>query len=120
VEEFTNLDTTLITLSPELIENNRSLIEKKKLKFEMLRDLENEVAQAYGLRWNLPSDLKKLYLSFGIDLAAANGESSWTLAVPATFIIDKTGVVRYVNADPDYTRRPEPQDTLEALKRIAR
>jgi peroxiredoxin len=67
----------------------------------------------------LPDDLKGLYKNFGIDLAETNGEDSWSLAVPARFIIDTAGVVRYVRADPDYTRRPEPEETLEELKRLA-
>lgn len=117
--ELDKLNTSFIALSPELIEKNRILIEEKQFKFEILRDQENEVAQAYGLRWNLPADLKKLYLSFGVDLAAANGETRWALALPATFIINQNGVVECVSADPDYTQRPEPQETLQALKHIA-
>jgi peroxiredoxin len=92
------------------------MIEQKKLKFEILRDPGNEIAEAYGLRWTFPDDLKKLYLQFGINLAANNGESSWTLPLPARFIVDKAGVVQYASVDPDYTRRPEPRETLEALK----
>lgn len=98
--------------------HSRVLVEKKKLKFEILHDSANEVALAYGLRWGLPDDLKQLYRDFGIDLAAVNGDDSWTLAIPARFIIDADGVVRYARLDPDYTRRPEPLETLEELKRL--
>jgi peroxiredoxin len=96
------------------------MIEEKKLKFEILRDPGNEVAHAYGLRWALPDDLKQLYKKFGIDLAESNGGGSWTLPLPARFIVNPAGVVQYARVDPDYTRRPEPHETLEALKRIAR
>jgi peroxiredoxin len=94
------------------------MIEKKKLKFEILRDPGNEVANTYGLRWALPDDLKQLYRQFGIDLAETNGEGSWTLPMPARFIINPAGEVKYARVDPDYTRRPEPQDTLEELKSL--
>ena len=63
----------------------------------------------------LPDDLKQLYLEFGIDLETSNGEASWTLPVPGTYVIDTGGIIRYASADADYTRRPEPEETLAAL-----
>lgn len=72
------------------------------------------------MRWTLPEELKKLYLQFKIDLAAANGDDSWTLPVPARFIVDPRGIIRYARVDPDYTRRPEPRETLEALKQLTK
>jgi peroxiredoxin len=108
----------LVAISPELPEHNRALIESKKLNFEILRDPGNEIAQAYNLRWAFPDDLKALYLGFGMDLAKFNDDDSWTLPVPARFIITPDGVVRYARVDTDYTRRPEPQETLEALRTL--
>jgi len=61
---------------------------------------------------------KFVELKVGIDLAEANGDDSWTLAIPARFIIGKSGVVEYARVDPDYTHRPEPQETLDALIRL--
>ena len=63
----------------------------------------------------MPEDLKSIYLNFGIDLGASNGEASWTLPVPGTYVIDTAGIIRYASADADYTRRPEPDDMLAAL-----
>ena len=63
----------------------------------------------------LPDDLKQLYLEFGIDLETSNGEASWTLPVPGTYVIDTGGIIRYASADADYTRRPESEETLAAL-----
>jgi peroxiredoxin len=118
VDEIRALGATFITISPQPGGPSRDLIEQRKLKFDILRDPGNETAHVYGLRWVFPNDLKALYMQFGIDLAEANGEDSWTLPMPGRFIIDKAGVVQYARVDPDYTRRPEPQETLEALKRI--
>jgi peroxiredoxin len=101
-----------------LHEKARELIGRYALAFDILRDPGNEVAASYGLRWQLPEDLKQLYLHFGIDLAADNGDDSWTLPMPARYIIDRDGVVRYARTDPDYTRRPEPEETLEALRAL--
>ena len=96
------------------------MIEQKKLRFEILRDPGNEVAHAYGLRWVVPDDLKGLYKKFGTDLAEVNGDTSGTLPLPACFILDRAGAVQYVRVDPDYTRRPDPQEALEAVRGLAR
>ncbi len=120
MEELTGLSTTLIAISPQLAEHSRSMIEQKKLNFEILRDPGNEIAHAYGLRWALPEDLKQLYKQFGIDLAETNGEDSWTLPMPACFIVNSEGEVQYARVDSDYTHRPEPQETLEELKRLVK
>jgi peroxiredoxin len=76
------------------------------------------VAEAYGLVFTLPDDLRAIYERLGIDLARGNGDGTWRLPVPARFVIDRGGVIRAVDADPDYTRRPEPADTVEALRRL--
>ena len=62
--------------------------------------------------------MKQLYLSFGIDLEASNGEDSWTLPVPGSYVIDPGGTIRYASADADYTHRPEPDETLAALEAL--
>ena len=94
----------------------RETEEPKPLSFEMLRDFGNRVAEAYGLVFTLPDDLREIYLKFGIDLAQGNGDGTWRLPVPARFVIDRQGIICAVDADPDYTRRPEPTQTVEVLK----
>lgn len=100
---------------PEVAEE---LVKKHRLSFHLLRDPGNGVAASYGLRWQLPDDLKLLYLDFGTDLEADNGDDSWTLPMPARYIIDRDGIVRYARTDPDYTVRPDPGETLEALRAL--
>ena len=91
------------------------MIEKHKLGFDILHDPGNAYAAQQGLRFQLPDDLKETYLGFSIDLPAANGDPSWTLAIPARVVASSDGVVRAVHADPDYTRRPEPEASLSEL-----
>ena len=88
------------------------------MNFEILRDSGNEVAAAFGLRWTLPGDLQKLYVGFGLDLPGGNGDDSWTLALPASYVIDRHGVIRYARTDPDYTRRPEPEETVKFIEKL--
>jgi peroxiredoxin len=71
-----------------------------------------------GLRFKLPDDLQEVYRSFGNDLAVGNGEDSWTLPMPGRFVIDRAGIVRAADVDPDYRFRPEPQKTIEDVKAL--
>lgn len=97
---------------------NKELIKEKNLTFEILSDPGNKLAQSYGLVFTLPKDLREVYLKFGIDLPLYNGDESWALPMPARFIIDQEGVIRYAEYDPDYTERPEPEHTIDALKQL--
>ncbi len=108
----------MLAVSPQEKMYSRELIKEKQFSFELLSDTGNKVAKTFGLVYTLPDDLRQLYVKFGIDLEKYNGDETWTLPIPARYLIDQKGIIRYVKADPDYTVRPEPEDTLTALKEI--
>ena len=110
---------TIVAITPQLAGASRSLIEKQGISFDLLSDPGNIYAARLGLRFTLPDDLKGIYLSFGNDLAVRNGEGSWTLPMPGRFVVDRGGVVRAADVDPDYERRPEPQNTVDDVKALA-
>ena len=112
------LGATICAITPQPSDASRPLIEKHKISFDVLSDHGNEYATKLGLRFNLPDDLKQVYLSFGNDLAVGNGEDSWTLPMPGRFVIDAGGIVRTVDVDPDYRYRPEPEKTVEDVKAL--
>ena len=112
------LGATLCAITPQPPTASRELIEKHKITFDLLSDHRNEYAAKLGLRFKLPDDLKQVYLSFGNDLAVRNGEDSWTLAMPGRFVIDRDGIVRVVDVDPDYRYRPEPEKTVEDVRAL--
>jgi peroxiredoxin len=62
--------------------------------------------------------LQDVYRGLGIDLPAFNGDDSWQLPLPARIVVDTHGIIRALDADPDYTRRPEPEATLEVLRTL--
>jgi peroxiredoxin len=94
----------------------RETEEPKPFAYQMLRDFGNQVAERYGLVFTLPDDLREIYLKFGIDLARGNGDGTWRLPIPARLVIDRRGIIRAVDADPDYTRRSEPAHTVAILE----
>jgi peroxiredoxin len=94
---------------------------ENKLSFAILSDPRNDVAAVFGLRFKLPDYLIALYRDgFKNDLAIVNGDVSWTLPMPARFVIDQSGTIAYAEVNPDYTRRPDPSELLPTLDRIRR
>ena len=116
--EFNALGATFIAVSPQLQTFNRQLREEKKLTFEILSDPGNQVAQRYGLKFQLPEDLREVYLNFDIDLPRYNGDDSWTLPLPTSLIIDQNGIIQHGAINADYTVRPDPEETVAALRKI--
>jgi peroxiredoxin len=109
---------TLVALSPQREAFLRQMAEKNHLDFDLLRDEGNVIAAKFGLVFQLPPDLREVYSGFGVDLARFNGDDSWTLPMPARFVIDPRGTVRHVDVDPDYTVRPDPAETVAVLKTL--
>jgi len=113
-----SLGANLVALSPQLPVHSLGLIDKQRLGFDILRDAGNDYTAQLGLRFALPAELVPIYQGFGIDLPGCNGEPSWTLPMPARLVVDRQGIVRATDIDPDYTLRPEPAATLAALQAL--
>ncbi len=117
-EEIKKLGAQLIAISPELPDGTLSSVEKHNLSFQVLSDIDNIVAEKFGLVFTLPEELKGVYLGFGINLEKANGNDKWQLPIPATYIISSDGMITYTFVNPDYTKRLEPDDLLERVRKL--
>ena len=106
----------LIAVSPEKPDASLTHAEKLNLEFDVLSDPGNRVADAYGLIMTVHESLRPLYLQWGIDVPAANGDDSHQLPVPATYVIGRNGTIQAAHIDKDYTKRMEPEAIIEALK----
>ncbi len=107
-----------MAISPQLPDNSLSTAEKLDLTFEVLSDEGNKVARKFGLVYTLEEDLKTLYDRFGVDLEASNGDKSYELPLPATYVIGTDHVIRHAFVDADYTKRLDPDEIIAALKEI--
>jgi peroxiredoxin len=116
--QFRGLGASLIGISPETPDHAMTTTERHALQFEVLSDSGNRVARDYGLLFAVHESLRPLYLRWGLDVPEHNGEDSWELPVPATYLIDSNSVVRTAHVDKDYTRRMEPRLILEALRQL--
>ena len=116
--EFKQANATLVAISPELPDHSLSVTEKHSLEFAVLSDVGNTVSRQYGLVFTLDASLQPLYKGFGIDIPTSNGDDSYELPLPATYVIDQSGRIRYGFAEADYTQRAEPQDALAVVNEL--
>ena len=114
--EIEALGAQLVTVSPELPDKSLSTAEKNALAFEVLSDVGNKVARDFGLVFSLAEELRPIYASFGIDIPAYNGDDTFELPMPATYVIDTDGTILHAFVDADYTSRLEPAEIVEILK----
>lgn len=114
--QFAELGASLVAISPQGAANSRKSQRQNQLEFPILSDAHNDVAAAFGLRFTLPEELVELYKMLKNDLPAFNGDPSWTLPMPARYVIGQDGVILYAEVNPDYTLRPEPESMLPVLR----
>ena len=117
-DEIRALGASLVAISPQTAPNRRKSERENALSFPILSDHGNALANEFGLRFRLPDDLIAVYKGFGNDLTVGNGEPSWTLPMPARYVIDRNGVIAYAEVNADYTRRPDPAELLPVLRRL--
>ena len=109
---------TLVAISPETPDSSLSTKEKNELSFEVLSDRENKFAKQLGLVFTLPESLRPIYNNFGIDIPAHNGDTSFELPLPATYVVSTDGTVVYSFASADYTERLDPSQIVKALDEL--
>ncbi|HEY0802292.1 MAG TPA: peroxiredoxin-like family protein, partial [Steroidobacteraceae bacterium] len=115
--ELTRLGARLIAISPQSAPNSRKSVRENKLSFPILSDVRNQVAESFGLKFALPDYLIDLYKSLKNDLPNFNGDSSWTLPMPARYVIAPDRTILYAEVNPDYRSRPEPEEMFAAIKK---
>lgn len=109
----------LVAISPQIAVNSLKSLRTNRLTFPILSDSHNDVAAAFGIRYALPHYLVELYKRLKNHLPAFNDDDSWTLPIPARYVIAPDGNIVYAEVNPDYTQRPEPKDLLPVLKQYS-
>ena len=113
---FDKLGASLVAISPQSQPNSRKSVRQNNLTFPILSDSKGEVGAAFGLRFKLPDYLIELYKGLKNELPAFNDDPSWTLPMPARYVIGRDGTILYADVNPDYTHRPEPEEMIPALR----
>lgn len=116
LDEVQSLGASIVAISPQIPAQSQVSVEKSGVTFHILSDPGNSVARKFRLVFSLPSDLREVYLKLGIDLPVVNGDGSWELPIPSTFVIATDGVITARSAEGDYVPRMEPQEIVAALR----
>jgi peroxiredoxin len=116
--EVRTVGAQIVVLTPELERYTRNIHKKLNLTFDILTDLHLETAERFRLAFVLPDYLRHLYKSFGNTLDRFHDETEYRLPLPARYVIDKHGIIRAADVNGDYTFRPDPNETLLALRTL--
>ncbi len=114
--EIKDYGGTLVAISPQTPDNSLSVLEKNDLTFEVLSDLGNQVAHQFGLVFTVPERLRPIYQGLGIDLPVTNGDNTFQLPIPATYVVNRDGVILHAFVNADYTQRQDPKEIIMILK----
>jgi peroxiredoxin len=106
----------LVAISPQAVKQSYFMHDQHKLRFPLLSDAGNKVARQFGLTYRVPDLQEAVYRRAFVNLPFTNGDDSWELPIPATYILDRDGTVLYASANEDYTERPEPSDVVDLLR----
>lgn len=118
LEDLKALHAGFVAISPEIPQKTVETAESKELSFPVLSDEGFRVSEQFGLVFTLSPEAVGLQRGFGVDLPAVNGVSEWKLPVPATFVVDRDGIIRWTFVEPDYTKRAEPDEVLDVLRKL--
>jgi peroxiredoxin len=106
---------SLVAVSPQTVKQSFFMADQHRLRFPLLIDAGNAVARQFRLVYRVPEEQQAIYRRAFINLPFANGDESWELPIPATYILDRDSTILYRSANEDYTERPEPSEILERL-----
>ncbi|PYX27300.1 MAG: alkyl hydroperoxide reductase [Acidobacteria bacterium] len=99
---------SLVAISPQTEKQAYFMHDQHKLAFPLLVDAGNEIARRFGLVYRAPEEQQAIYRRTFVNLPFVNGDDSWELPIPATYVIDRDGTILFASANEDYTERPEP------------
>ena len=114
--EFESAGASLIAISPQSVNQAYFMHDQHKLRFPLLVDEGNTVARQFRIVYRVPDYQEKLFSSVFINLPHINGEPSWELPLPATYVIGRDGKVQYAWINVDYTERAEPGEVLRFVR----
>jgi peroxiredoxin len=107
---------TFVAISPQTVKQSFFMQDQHKLRFPLLSDAGNKIARQFGLTYRVPAPQEAVYRRAFVNLPFTNGDESWELPIPATYILGCDGTVLYASANEDYAERPEPTDILRMLE----
>jgi peroxiredoxin len=118
ITEIRARGASLVAVSQQTPTNNLKSRRENRLEFPILSDKGGVIGAAFGIRWVIPEEMRVVHRQLGGPIPHFNGEESWTLPMPARYVIGQDGIIVHAEVNPDYTKRPEPSDLFPILARL--
>lgn len=115
IEESEMDSINMFAITPEAPDCS---INTDDLHFSILSDVKNQFAKKLNLVYNPSWLLQLVYRLGGINLKKTQENNEAELPIPATYVVDKEGVITFAFVDPDYTKRAEPSLVLDEYKKL--
>ncbi len=115
-EEIVSLGYQIIALSPDNPEHLQPTVSKHEIGYQIISDANMEASKGFGIAFQVPADTISKYKGYGIDLEKASGSDHHLLPVPAVFVLDEEGKVKFQYVNPDYRVRIPGKLVLEAAR----
>jgi peroxiredoxin len=109
------LGAILIGISPQATRQSDFTASQHGIPFPLLHDSHCDVAQQFGLTYKVPPFHQQYFRSILVNVPFVNGDESWLLPLPATYVIGQDGTVLYAEAYADFRVRPEPGEVIRQL-----
>jgi len=116
LNEIKSAGANLVVISPQLQEKSAELIGQNGLDYPVLFDKGNEVAKKFGIAFTLAESLRPIHKAFGMDIPAHNGDESFELPIPATYVINSNQEIIFASVNPNWMERAESSDYLAKLE----
>lgn len=118
LDDIQSAGASLIAISPQSPDDSLTTSEKEGLSFDVLSDHGSNVAQEYGIAFELGGTLKAVQEQSGYDLTQLNAAKDWRIPVPATFVIGSDGNLKLAHIELDYRSRLDPKQALDVVKSL--
>lgn len=115
--EIRDRGALFVAISPQTLRHNDFTADRHSLTFPVLSDPGCEAAMSFGLTYALPQYMQKYYRSILVNIPFVNGDQTWQLPLPGTFVIAQDGMILFSEAHADFRVRPEPRSVIDALPR---
>jgi peroxiredoxin len=116
VAEIEHAGASLVAISPQTVKQSFFMADQHRLHFALLSDAGNQVARQFGLVYRVPDEQQAIYRRAFINLPFINGDESWELPIPASYLLERDGTVLFASANEEYTERPEPAEIVERVR----
>ncbi len=106
----------LVAISPQTARQNAFTADRHNLSFPLLSDPSCTFAETLSLAYTVPEATRAYFRSMLVNIPFLNGDDTWRLPLPATYVLREAGTVLYAEGYADHRLRPEPAKTLAILE----